>query len=271
MLAKSIKEAPEIIKKAPAAVARTTRALRLLKARKIAIELHEARILPQKSAALTPPRAAAATEAPLYLKDSPPTQGFRGENQKPATARVDDTSKPVQGFRGKNQEPATARVDDASKPVQGFRGKNQEPATARVDDTNKPVQGFRGENQKPATARTDAPDTVTADMPRAVEIPSRNASNKGATAQARDQGASASANKDAKPSGATVDDRMARMEKARQEKLAQDARAKELREKPENQAKKQESKEKSKEETKTEKKAQAHSGKTYCTAWQFSP
>jgi hypothetical protein len=46
------------------------------------------------------------------------------------------------------------------------------------------------------------------------------------------------------------------MERARQEKLAQDARAKELREKPENQAKKREQKEKPKEETKAEKKAQ---------------
>jgi hypothetical protein len=50
---------------------------------------------------------------------------------------------------------------------------------------------------------------------------------------------------------------MARMNKAREEKLARDAKAKELREKPENQAKKNEpAKEKSVEDIKAEKKAQ---------------
>jgi hypothetical protein len=81
MLAKSVREVPNIARSAPAIVARTARAIRILKARKLALELHEGKILPQAApraptqpvpgpelykAAKSPPKG-----EPKILKDSP--------------------------------------------------------------------------------------------------------------------------------------------------------------------------------------------------------
>jgi hypothetical protein len=82
MLAKSVREIPDIARRAPAIVSRTARAIRMLKARKLALELHEGKMLPQAApkaptqpvpgpelykVAKSPPKG-----EPTVLKDPPP-------------------------------------------------------------------------------------------------------------------------------------------------------------------------------------------------------
>jgi hypothetical protein len=70
MLAKSVREIPDIARRAPAIVARTARAIRMLKARKLALELHEGKMLPQ-AAPKTPTQPVPGPELHKVAKSPP--------------------------------------------------------------------------------------------------------------------------------------------------------------------------------------------------------
>jgi hypothetical protein len=98
LLAKTIKEVPEMVGKMPALVERTRASLRVLRARKVALELqNEARLLPKPQA---PPQTGAAPKRPI---------GF----ELPHNAPVTPTPPPV-------PEPQILTTIRPSRPVAGF-------------------------------------------------------------------------------------------------------------------------------------------------------
>ena len=103
MLAKTIKETPELVEKVPGLLAKTRRGLRLLKARKLAVELNESRLLPGTAANAIPapapspaPRPSVAPSEPTMLgpRPSPKVTGFRRDPQ-PVAPSASAPSAPI--------------------------------------------------------------------------------------------------------------------------------------------------------------------------------
>jgi hypothetical protein len=109
LLAKTIKEVPEMIQKMPALVERTYASLRILRARKVALQLQsEARLLPKPQ---TPPQAGLTPKRPI---------GFELPHQTPVTPKPPPAP-----------EPQILTTIKPSRPVAGF-GRKLAPAPEPV-------------------------------------------------------------------------------------------------------------------------------------------
>ena len=109
LLAKTIKEVPEMIQKMPALVERTTASLRILRARKVALEMqNEARLLPKPQA---PPQAGVVPKRPIgfELPHNAPVKPSPAPAPEPQVLTTIKPSRPVAGF-GRKLAPAPEPV-----------------------------------------------------------------------------------------------------------------------------------------------------------------
>ena len=109
LLAKTIKEVPEMVQKMPALVERTTASLRILRARKVALELQsEARMLPKPQA---PPQAGVTPKRPIgfELPHNAPVTPAPAPAPEPQILTSIKPSRPVAGF-GRKLAPAPEPV-----------------------------------------------------------------------------------------------------------------------------------------------------------------
>ena len=98
LLAKTIKEVPEMVQKMPALVERTAASLRILRARKVALELQsEARMLPKPQA---PPQAGVTPKRPIgfELPHNAPVKPAPAPAPEPQVLTTITPSRPVAGF-----------------------------------------------------------------------------------------------------------------------------------------------------------------------------
>ena len=98
LLAKTIKEVPEMVQKMPALVERTRASLRILRARKVALELQsEARMLPKPQA---PPQAGVTPKRPIgfELPHNAPVKPAPAPGPEPQVLTTITPSRPVAGF-----------------------------------------------------------------------------------------------------------------------------------------------------------------------------
>ena len=157
LLAKTIKEVPEMIQKMPALVERTRASLRILRARKVALELqNEARMLPKPQA---PPQAGVAPKRPIGFKlphqaSAPPKPAPAPEPQILTTIKP---SRPVAGF-GRKLAPAPEPV-----PLTPGQTVFTEMPRARTVQGNQPTYGsvtpaLKGERLgRPTASATKGP------------------------------------------------------------------------------------------------------------------
>ncbi len=216
MLCKSIKEVPELLRRAPEMVAQTQRALRILRARKVAVELGESRMLPPASAKPTVkvpgPELynAKPTGEPVILKDPPPA---------PDAPRAREAFDPDAAGKG------------TTKKTDGKAADAQQKQTVAADAGKSEAKG----SSKKRTDKSADADAAKSDAASKKKPDTDDAAAKKAKAKSDDQ----------RP-GQTAADRQAKMDKARIEKEALEAKKKELQSKPENQAAKKEAADRSK-------------------------
>jgi Domain of unknown function (DUF4157) len=156
LLAKTIKEAPEMVQKMPALVERTRASLRILRARKVALELqNEVRMLPKPQA---PPQVGVTQKRPIGFelphKAPAPTPPPVPEPQILTTIKP---SRPVTGF-GRKSAPAPEPV-----PLTPGQTVFTEMPRARVVQGNQPTYGsvtpaLKGERLgRPTASATKGP------------------------------------------------------------------------------------------------------------------
>ncbi len=135
LLAKTIKEVPEMIQKMPALVERTRSSLRILRARKVALELqNEARLLPKPQA---PPQAGVAPKRPIgfELPHNAPVTRAPAPAPEPQILTTIKPSRPIAGF-GRKLAPAPEPV-----PLTPGQTVFTEMPRARTVQGNQPTYG----------------------------------------------------------------------------------------------------------------------------------
>jgi hypothetical protein len=135
LLAKTIKEVPEMIQKMPALVERTRSSLRILRARKVALELqNEARLLPKPQA---PPQAGVTPKRPIgfELPHNAPVTRAPAPAPEPQILTTIKPSRPVAGF-GRKLAPAPEPV-----PLTPGQTVFTEMPRARTVQGNQPTYG----------------------------------------------------------------------------------------------------------------------------------
>jgi hypothetical protein len=153
LLAKTIKEVPEMIQKMPALVERTRASLRILRARKVALELqNEARLLPKPQA---PPQAGVVPKRPIgfELPHNAPVKPAPAPAPEPQVLTTIKPSRPVAGF-GRKLAPAPEPV-----PLTPGQTVFTEMPRARSVQGNQPTYGsvtpaLKGERLGRPTAST---------------------------------------------------------------------------------------------------------------------
>jgi len=157
LLAKTIKEVPEMIEKMPALVERTRASLRILRARKVALELqNEPRLLPKPQA---PPQAGVAPKRPIgfELPHNAPATPTPAPAPEPQILTTIKPSRPVAGF-GRKLAPVPEPV-----PLTPGQTVFTEMPRARSVQGNQPTYGsvtpaLKGERLgRPAASATKGP------------------------------------------------------------------------------------------------------------------
>ena len=157
MIAKSAKQVPDLLRHAPAAAVRMQRALRVLKARTLAVQLHEARMLPQavtKAPAARVPgpeiyKSSPKTE-PTILKD-PPVRDLPVKDKPAAKAKTEEPGHDVVGAdTGGKGSPKKGKDKPGQQMVSAGADKIKNKSSAKPDVGESAKTGA-GEKASPET------------------------------------------------------------------------------------------------------------------------